>query len=385
MMAMLVLVPILIVGSVGMASATHIPRCGGQFDSRSLYWRTNSPSVDQVLARLPINKRQISGNMISLNYAVDASGRLVNQSDFYKQWNYIFGSNTSTGYGQLIRGAWAPGSESSWGNSTRINRKNLSECIVDGTVPAICMGIPTSQIGGSSLGQHSGWMVFDKSSTSPKSLVNLKVGGRACLSYRLMASSNFDFTMASNVKFPGFASAPEGYLPPNDHICEDGQRSFNTGKTFSTRIVLGGGAKTTTAGRIFNHFKDDMLKLDCSSRFRVLNEMHAFDVRTNELSRGVWYRVEHELKLNSNFDPNPGQLSGAYSRIWIYNDKTGALITSFEKRNSFNFEGVGYPLMPRRDSTGRIEGMFLSMQYSSSTAGTRDFAIAVNAFELYMK
>jgi hypothetical protein len=383
-LAVVMLAPILLVGSADLAQATHVPRCGGQYDSRSLYWRTAGPSVDEVLARLPADKRQVSGNMVSLNYAVDANGKLVNQANFYRQWNYIFGKDTSTGYGRLVRGNWAPGSGSSWGNSTRINRRNLSECIVDGSVPAICLGIPSSQIGSSSLGQHSGWTIFDKDSPDARSLINLRVGGRACLTYRLMVSSNFDFSKASNVKFPGLASAPQGVLPPNDHICENGERTINSGKSFSTRIVLGGGAQTTTSGRIFNHFKDDMLILDCR-KFRVLNEMHAMDPRRNELGRGVWYRVEHELKLNRNFDSSPGQLSGSYSRIWIYDDRTGALVTSFEKKNSFRFEGADYPLMPRGAPEARIDGLFVSMQYSSSNADTRDFTIAVRGFELYLK
>jgi hypothetical protein len=384
MFGTLMLASILLVGNPDLAGASHVPRCGGQYDSRSLFWRTVEPSVDLVLARLPAGKRQVSGNIVSLNYAVDDAGQLVNRTDFNRQWTYIFGKDTSTGYGRLVRGNWAPGAESSFGNSTRINRRNLSECIVDGTVPAICLGIPTSPIGSSNLGQHTGWKIFDKDSPDPNSLNSLRVGGRACLTYRMMVSSNFDFSKASNVKFPGLASAPEGSLPPNDHICENGRRTVNAGRSFSTRIVLGGGGQTTTSGRIFNHFKDDMLTLDCA-RFRVLNEMHAMDPRRDDLIRGVWYRVEHELKLNRNFDASPGQPSGSYSRIWIYEERTGALVTSFEKKNSFRFEGTDYPLMPRGAPDLRIDGMFVSMQYSSSNGDTRDFATAVRGFELYLQ
>jgi hypothetical protein len=380
----LMLVSILLAGHANPAEAAHVDRCGGQYDSRHLFWRTVEPSADEVLARLPVAKRQVSGNILSLNYAVDEAGRLVNRAEFNRQWRYIFGKDTKTGYGRLLRGNWAPGAESSLGNSTRINRRNLSECVVDGWMPAICLGIPTSPIGSSNLGQHTGWKIFDKDSPDPNALSRLGVGDRACLTYRMMVSRNFDFSKASNVKFPGLASAPEGSLPPNDHICENGARTINRGRSFSTRIVLGGGRQTTTSGRIFNHFKDDMLTLDCA-RFRVLNEMHAMDPRTDDLARGVWYRVEHELKLNGSFVASPGQPSGAFSRIWIFDERTGALVTSFEKKDSFRFEGVDYPLMPRGTPDLRIDGMFVSMQYSSSTGDTRGFATAVRGFELYLR
>jgi hypothetical protein len=358
-----------------------------EYTSDDLYWRTNSPPVASVMARLPKGKRHTSGNMLSLNYAVDANGSLLQKAEFAKQWGYIFGKNTTTGYGRLVRGNWAPGADSSWGNSTLLGRKNLSECIVDGTTTAICLGIPSHPtIPPNSLGHHTGWMILDKNSPDPRSLANLGVGDKACLTYRLMLSTNYDLRTGYNSKFPGFASSPEGYLPPNDHLCEGAKRSINRGDRFSTRITFSSnGRETTGSARILNHFRDDFLPVTCKRSY-TLNEMHANDPRRDDLSRGVWYRVEHELVLNTNYNPKPGQQSGAASRIWIYNDKTNELVTKFEKRNTFTFKGIDYPFMPRNEATAKINGMFVSMmQTSSETQYKRDFAIAVRGFELYVR
>jgi hypothetical protein len=377
-----------LVGSL--ATAVHAqppPRCGMQYTPDDLYWRTNSPPVASVMARLPVGKRHTSGNMLSLNYAADANGKLLQKTEFAKQWDYIFGTNTSTGYGRLVRGNWAPGADSSWGNSTRISQKNLSECVVDGTTTAICLGIPSHPtIPPNSLGHHTGWMILDKASPDPGSLVNLGVGDKACLSYRLMLSTNYDLRTGYNAKFPGFASSPEGFLPPNDHLCEGTTRQINRGDRFSTRITFSGSVhETTGSGRILNHFRDDFLPMTCARSYTI-NEMHADDPRRDDLSRGVWYRVEHELVMNTNYNPAPEQKSGAISRIWIYNDRTNELVTTFEKRDSLTFKGVNYPFMPRHDPTGKINGMFVSMmQTSSEIQHKRDFAIAVRGFELYLK
>ncbi|HEX2526033.1 MAG TPA: hypothetical protein VHL31_06990, partial [Geminicoccus sp.] len=129
--------------ALGAQTAQAATRCGGQYSSSNLFWHTAAPSVSQVMAQLPADKRRLSGNMLSLDYRPDAAGKIVNQTDFAKHWTAIFGTNTSTGYGRLDRGAWMPGANSSWGNSTQISRKNLSQCIVDGTTTAICLGIPS--------------------------------------------------------------------------------------------------------------------------------------------------------------------------------------------------------------------------------------------------
>jgi hypothetical protein len=343
--------------------------------------------VASVVARLPVGKRHTSGNMLSLNYGLNSNDRLMHRAEFARQWSYIFGTNTSTGYGRLVRGKWAPGSDSSWGNSTRISQKNLSECIVDGTTTAICLGIPSSRLTApSSLGHHTGWLILDKASADPRSLVNLGVGDKACLTYRMMLSTNYDLRTGLNAKFPGFANSPDGVLPPNDHLCEGTTRQINRGDRFSTRITFSStGRETTGSPRILNHLRDDFLPVTCK-RSRTLNEMHANAPRRDILSRGVWYRVEHELVMNTNYNPAPGQKSGAISRLWVYNDKTNELMTKLEKRDSYHFDGIDYPFMPRRDQAGKINGMFVSMmQTSSEIHRKRDFAIAVRALELYLK
>jgi hypothetical protein len=369
------------------SSAAPLLRCSGQYGIGDLFWRTRSPSVAQVLARLPAGKRYNSGNMLSLDYDLGPNGQPRLKDEFKKQWSYIFGTDTSSGYGRKIRGKWAEGAESSWGNSTIINKKNLSECIVDGRETAICLGIPSSgSIGPANLGHHAGWMLFDKVSRDPNSLVSLGVGERACLSYRVMFSSNFDFDKGFESKLPGLASAAEGSYPPNDHLCEGARRTVNNGSAFSTRVAFSGrnGSIAGASAKLLGHFRDDMLKVQCK-RPRIMTEMHAQDPRTNELRRGRWYRVEHELVLNGSYDPNPGQRSGAMMRIWIYDDRTGALVTNFGKANTFNFEGINYPLMVRNDPGGKINGMFVSMQQTSPKPGVRDFTMAVRDFELFLK
>jgi hypothetical protein len=352
-----------------------------------LFWRTNTPSVKTVLGQLPADKRVLAGNMLTLDFKVDAAGRVVNKADFAKQWTAIFGTSTTTGYGRLQRGTWMPDSNSSWGNSTQITQKNLSQCVVDGTTTAICLGIPSSAtVAPNSLGHHAGWMILDENSSSPRSLVNLKVGHKACLTYRLMLSTNYDIRTGYNSKFPGLASSPDGFLPPNDHLCEGTKRSINKGNRFATRLTFSSNGKETTgSARILNHFRDDFLPMTCKSSY-TLNEQHANDPRKDGMSRGVWYRVEHELVMNTNYNPKPGQKSGAISRLWVYNDKTNELVTKFEKRDSFTFKGIDYPFMPRNEATAKINGMFVSMmQTSSETKYKRDFAIAVRGFELYLK
>jgi hypothetical protein len=383
----LALLPMLLVASPKSADANATRHCRGLFGSEDLFWRTKSPARAEVMERLPVGKRHNSGNMLSLNYEIRPDGRLRQANEFKKQWDYIFGTGPTSGYGEIVRGRLAPGAHSSWGRASRINKKNLSECIVDGTTPAICLGIPSSSVvPPMSLGQHTGWMIFDKDSDDPRSLKNLGVGDHACLTYKVMYSSNFDFNLGYETKIPGFGSAPDGRLPPNDHLCEGTRRTVNTGESFSTRVVVGGRGDSPTAasGKLLGHFKDDMLDVTCK-RFRVMTEMHAQDPRTNALMRGVWYRVEHELILNSNYDPRPGQRSGAFMRLSFYDDRTGQHVTSFGMANTFTFEGLNYPLMPRRDPSGKIEGMFVSMQQTHPEPGTRGFAIAVRDFEFYLK
>ncbi|WP_027135047.1 hypothetical protein [Geminicoccus roseus] len=380
----LIALPLLLLAEF--AEAAPLRRCGGLYDINDLFWRTRHPSVAQVLARLPPGKRHTSGNMVSLNYDVGPDGQPRLKDEFRKQWRHIFGTGTTSGYGRRIRGNWNPGAESSWGNSTVINKKNLSECVVDGSVSAICLGIPGGPTPPMSLGHHTGWMIFDKDSQDPNSLASLGVGERACLSYRAMYSSNFDFDLGFETKIPGLASAPDGAYPPNDHLCEGNRRTVNKGNAFSTRVVVGGrnGSIASASAKLLGHFKDDMLDVTCT-RSRIMTEMHAQDPVTNGLRRGVWYRIEHELVLNDRFDPSPGQRSGALMRIWVFDERTGERVTNFGMANTFTFEGVNYPLMPRNDPSGRIEGMFVSMQQTSPVLADRDFAIAVRDFEIFLK
>jgi hypothetical protein len=287
-----------------------------------------------------------------------------------------------------------PGAESSWGNSTWITQRNLSECVVDGSAAAICLGIPSHPtIAPNSLGHHAGWMILDKDSAHPKSLAKLKVGDKGCLTYRLLLSSNFDLRTGINAKFPGLASSPDGVLPPNDHICELGdnggyERVYNRGDRFANRVTVNGqgGSATSANSKLLGHFKDDMLDVPCSTRPRYFAPGFAQDPLVGELKRGIWYRAEQELVLNTNYNAAPGQRSGAKNRIWIYHDKTGALMTSYGIADSFLFEGVAYPLMPRRDATGKVNGMFVSMmQTATDPSFVRNFAIAVRGFELHLK
>ncbi|WP_159717087.1 hypothetical protein [Geminicoccus flavidas] len=48
-------------------------------------------------------------------------------------------------------------------------------------------------------------------------------------------------------------------------------------------------------------------------------------------------------------------------RLSFYDDRTGQHVTSFGMANTFTFEGLNYPLMPRPDASGKIDGMFVSM------------------------
>ncbi|WP_329661137.1 hypothetical protein, partial [Geminicoccus sp.] len=100
------LVPVMALGLAQAAQAASPNRCGGQYTSNNLYWRTVAPSLGQVMAQLPVGKRHTSGNMMSLDYRVDDAGRPVYRAEFAKQWQHIFGTNTATGYGRLVRGSW---------------------------------------------------------------------------------------------------------------------------------------------------------------------------------------------------------------------------------------------------------------------------------------
>jgi hypothetical protein len=116
-----------------------------------------SPSVAQVLARLPAGRRNNSGNMLSLDYDLGPNGQPRLKDELKQQWSCIFGTSTSSGYGRNIRGNLAEGARSSWGNSKVINKKNFSERIVNGRETAICLGIRSSgAIRPASLGHHAG-------------------------------------------------------------------------------------------------------------------------------------------------------------------------------------------------------------------------------------
>jgi hypothetical protein len=77
------------------AQATHVSRCGGQYNATSLYWQTVEPPVAQVLAHLPADKRKTSGNVLSLDYRLNASGGVVNRTEFNQHWTHIFGTSTA--------------------------------------------------------------------------------------------------------------------------------------------------------------------------------------------------------------------------------------------------------------------------------------------------
>ena len=129
------------------------------------------------------------------------TGAIVNQIEFDKHFKYIFGDSVTAGYGRKLQGAWQASAGTSWGLAAKLGRKNLSECIVNGTDTAFCLGIPSGKINVNSLGHHGTWAIID-----PASLPG-SVGGKACIAYDIMFSSNFDFKGLDG-KLPGLTNAP---------------------------------------------------------------------------------------------------------------------------------------------------------------------------------
>jgi hypothetical protein len=360
------------------------------------FWETRQPSVATVLEHLPSSKQKTSGNVVSLNYARDSSGNLLNQSYFDDHWRQIFGTSTASGYGRRLAGAWAPSANTSWGVQTTDTRRNLSECVINGTDTAICLGIPSGRINVSSLGHHTSWAILDPAGMGD-------VGNRACIVYEVMFSSNFDFKGQPG-KLPGLSNAPLGQPAPNDHLCHNMDRLKNTGATFSTRLAFSdsGGSNTAATAKLGNNFKNDMFSYDCagdgsSTGNEFLSEMHAQDPKgvIQSIQRGVWYRLEHELVLNSSFDTARNAASGASSKIWVYRKSDNALLQAFGKKDVFQFDAdhngslESYPLMPRTSLSKRINGIFMSIQQGGNLPGsgpwTLDYVIAVRNFGLFLK
>jgi hypothetical protein len=378
------------------AGATHLGYCGASYTSTSKVWETKQPSVSTVLSHLPTSKRKTSGNMVSLNYARDSSGNLINQSDFDYHWQKIFGTSTTSGYGSKLAGSWAPSANTSWGVATTGTRRNLSECVVDGTDTAICLGIPSGRINVSSLGHHTTFAILDPATMG-------SVGSKACIVYDVMFSSNFDFKGLPG-KLPGLSNAPLGTASPNDHLCYGRERVKNSGATFSTRLLFSdsGGSSTAATAKLGNNFKNDMFSYDCAgdgsaTGNEFMNAMHAEDPKgmIQSIQRGVWYRLEHELVLNTNYDTSRNAQSGASSKIWVYRKSDNALLQSFGRQNSFLFDAdhngslESYPLMPRASSAKRINGIFMSIQQGGNLPGsgpwTLDYVIATRNFGLFLK
>jgi hypothetical protein len=369
--------------------------CGGSYSLNKKYWQTKSPSLASVLSHLPADKRKTSGNILSLDYARDSTGKLINQANFDQHWRYIFGTSVTTGYGEKLRGAWAPSSSTSWGVPSWVNRRNLSECVVDGTDPAICLGIPSGSINVSSLGHHSNWSIIDPASLSGS------VGSKVCIVYDVMFSSNFNFNGIDG-KLPGLTNAFKA-AAPNDHLCSGPTRIINDGSRFATRLGFtdAGGSSEVAALKLANNFKNDMFSYDCSadgntSSNEYLTQMHAVDPKGSSqlIERGRWYRFEHELILNPKFDLAPGEKSGAASRIWLYRKSDEALLRTYGRQDTFSFDAnrdgtaESYPLMPRRSRDQRTAGLFLSIQQGGNLRGSGpwalDHVIALRNFRLHL-
>jgi hypothetical protein len=113
------------------------------------------------------------------------------------------------------------------------------------------------------------------------------------------------------------------------------------------------------------------------------------------IQRGVWYRFEHELDLNTNYDSSRNETSGAYSKVWLYRQKDGVLLQSFSKKNTFSFDAdqngtpESYPLMPRNSDAKKINGIFMSVQQGGSLPGSGpwslNYVIALRNFGLFLK
>jgi hypothetical protein len=382
---------------VAPANAADTGFCGGKYRIGNKFWETKHPSVSAVLKHLPSSKRKTSGNIVSLNYARNSAGNLIHQTYFNDHWKRIFGTDTKSGYGRRLSGKWARSSNTSWGVATTPTRHNLSECVVDGTDTAICLGIPSGRINVSSLGHHTSWSMLDTASM-PGS-----VGSYGCLVYDVMFSINFDFKGLPG-KLPGFSNAPLGQASPNDHLCHGRERVKNNGQIFSTRVHFndGGGSSKVATAKLGNNFKNDMFSYNCTADGKpegneFMLAMHAQDPKGDlqVIQRGVWYRIEHELGLNTNYISAQNNASGAFSRLWLYRQKDGVLLQKFTKKDTFLFDAdrngrmETYPLMPRTSSSKKISGIFMSVQQGGNLPGSGpwklDHVIALRDLQLFIK
>jgi hypothetical protein len=128
-----------------------------------------------------------------------------------------------------------------------------------------------------------------------------------------------------------------------------------------------------------------------------MTAMHSQDPKgmIQSIQRGVWYRFEHELVLNSNYSTSRNALSGASSKIWVYRKSDNALLQAFGRQDSFQLDAdrngsmETYPLMPRTSSDKRINGIFMSIQQGGNLTGSGpwvlDYAIAMRNFGLFLK
>ena len=113
------------------------------------------------------------------------------------------------------------------------------------------------------------------------------------------------------------------------------------------------------------------------------------------IQRGVWYRLEHELTMNTNYNSSANQLSGTSSKIWLYRKSDEVLLRAYGIKDTFPFDANRdgkneiYPLMPRVNATQKINGIFMSIQQGGSLSGSGpwalDYVIAMRDFGLYLK
>ncbi|WP_159714189.1 polysaccharide lyase [Geminicoccus flavidas] len=267
---------------------------------------------------------------------------------------------------------------------------------MDGKDPAICLGIPSGKINVSSLGHHGTWAILD-----PKS--SKGAGERACIVYDVMFSSNFDFNGLDG-KLPGLAIAQAKTAAPPDHLCQGRNRLINDGRVFSTRLGFtdAGGSPTAAVVRVMNQFKNDMFRYDCAgdgsaTNNEYLTQMRAVDPNgwSEVIKRGVWYRLEHELVLNTRYETLNNLKSGASSKVWLYRLSDNALLKTYGRENSFTFDSnhdgraEPYPLLPRTSPDQKITGIFLSIQQGGNLSGKGpwklDYVIAMRDFGLSLK
>jgi hypothetical protein len=370
------------------AEAAPTTFCNGAYGTSNQYWKTTHPSASTILGRMPTGgSRRTFGNVVMVEPATNSSGAPLLSSEFSTQWNYIFGTSTSTGYGTKLAGSWPSGATRSWGLNTNSSaiKKNISECVVNGGDSAICLGIPSGSVQPSSMGQHSAWQILDQGSLG-------SVGTKSCLVYEVLFSSNFNF-QGIDGKLPGSTNVNTANpTPPGDQVCSGTSKTTNNGTRFSTRMGWtdgGGDSDTTNAkGKLANQFRNDMLSWTCSGN-KFLTEMHATGPSSSDpIQRGVWYRFEHEVISNTNYSTSAGQLSGATSKLRVFRTSDEALMLTLTKTDEFTFNGTDWPLIPKAtSSSAKNTGIWLSIQQGGTVADTSTlgYAIALRNFGLYLK